>query len=321
MKELFNELYGNYLTKYEKIKVSLPNYLIDNRELYSVTIFDFDFLLVYLKEDVDLVQIKKQHAIYKEQLNKEIVFGFDVLLTRQRKSLIREFIPFVSKNEQVFLPFLGSYFNKCIEKKDNKKLIKFQPITQLLFLYIFYSEIGKKFSKKEIAALLKTSPMSITRATRELVKADLIKEVKSGTASYIWSELEKVELYEKAKEYLINPVMSYAFVDNKDVKDEKIICGEYALSMLSNLAYTKNAEYALFKDNTKNIDLDNQYIFDSSTNLIKIEKWKYDPVILSSNNIVDPISLILSLKEINDERVKMSLTELEKEIFVWKIEF
>jgi hypothetical protein len=43
---------------------------------------------------------------------------------------------------------------------------------------------------------------------------------------------------------------------------------------------------------------------------IVVEKWSYDPAILAVNDMVDDISLILSLKDNKDERVQMEVDRL-----------
>ena len=43
---------------------------------------------------------------------------------------------------------------------------------------------------------------------------------------------------------------------------------------------------------------------------VVVEKWSYDPALLSVNNMVDDISLILSLKDNKDERVQMEVDRL-----------
>lgn len=43
--------------------------------------------------------------------------------------------------------------------------------------------------------------------------------------------------------------------------------------------------------------------------MIQLELWKYDPFLFSETDVVDPVSLICSLMEEEDERVEMCLQE------------
>ncbi len=49
---------------------------------------------------------------------------------------------------------------------------------------------------------------------------------------------------------------------------------------------------------------------------IELEIWKYPPELFANNDMVDPLSLFLSLKSSKDERVEMALEELQ-ERFPW----
>ena len=41
-----------------------------------------------------------------------------------------------------------------------------------------------------------------------------------------------------------------------------------------------------------------------------IEVWRYNPMLLAKSNVVDPLSLYLSLKTNEDERVRIELKNL-----------
>ena len=43
---------------------------------------------------------------------------------------------------------------------------------------------------------------------------------------------------------------------------------------------------------------------------VKVEKWHYDPAVLAQDDMVDDISLILSMKDNKDERVQMELDRI-----------
>lgn len=47
----------------------------------------------------------------------------------------------------------------------------------------------------------------------------------------------------------------------------------------------------------------------------KIEIWKYSPFILAKDNIVDPLSLIMTLKNENDERIQEAVESLLKKVW------
>jgi hypothetical protein len=44
-----------------------------------------------------------------------------------------------------------------------------------------------------------------------------------------------------------------------------------------------------------------------------VEVWRYDPKLLGNNNIVDVLSLYLSLRDTSDERVHKEINQLMKD--------
>ena len=47
---------------------------------------------------------------------------------------------------------------------------------------------------------------------------------------------------------------------------------------------------------------------------IKVEVWKYSPLLLSENGIVDRLSLYLSMRDSDDERIQLECDTLIKEM-------
>ena len=46
---------------------------------------------------------------------------------------------------------------------------------------------------------------------------------------------------------------------------------------------------------------------------IEIELWKYNPLAYTSDEMVDIVSLVQSLKDVEDERVEMQIEEIMEE--------
>ena len=47
-----------------------------------------------------------------------------------------------------------------------------------------------------------------------------------------------------------------------------------------------------------------------SQNQVCVELWKYNPLILAKDAIVDPLSLVLSFKDVVDERIEQAVEEV-----------
>jgi DNA-binding transcriptional ArsR family regulator len=194
----------------------------------------------------------------------------------------------------------------------------FAPVSQLLFLLFLYEK--DSYSKLEAAKRLHVSPMAISRASKQLLEKGLITEKKQGTEIVMTvSVKDRMALYNKASKYLINPVKSVLYLPNGKVNISMPASGEFSLSQRSDMGYPKYVEYALYKDlqifeGLVGVDPDLDYGRDN----IRIQKWKYDPVIFSSNGQVDPVSLICTFADTRDERIHKCLEQVREEIQKWQ---
>ena len=74
--------------------------------------------------------------------------------------------------------------------------------------------------------------------------------------------------------------------------------------------------YAVKPGYTKFIEGANLKNFEQNEGNICIEEWKYDPGLLAKDGIVDPLSLYLSLKDIQDERIEIALEQIIEK-YIW----
>lgn len=119
------------------------------------------------------------------------------------------------------------------------------------------------------------------------------------------------ELYNLAKQYLQSPVQKRIYA-NIRFKEDLPLAGEAALASRSMLNAPKNLVYALDKKKVKNIS-ENVLVEPElmiNNDYIEIELWKYNPLAYASDRIVDIVSLIVSLKDKEDERIELQIEEL-----------
>ncbi|MBR1797408.1 MAG: hypothetical protein IJ757_05275 [Clostridiales bacterium] len=320
MRDLLDGIYGKKLQDFKELSLSLPLYLRDDRTFYEASVYGCSFVIVFINrpQRFNLAVLMKQLSIYRSSVNLPVVYGFTRITSFQRKSLIENDIPFVALNGQVYLPFLGAYFEKCAKSEQVVKE-RFSPTTQMLFLLFLYE--GNSYTKSEAASRLKINPMSITRASRQLMDLDLIIEDKSGNEVLMTvNNLNKLQFYDLGKASLIDPVQSNLYVTEEDMLFDVPEAGEFSLSKRTDLGYSEFTEYAIYKNNPllKDVVIIDSDLY-SSSNLIRLQKWKYDPLLFSQNDMVDPVSLICTLRDTSDERIHKSIEQLEEEIWEWQI--
>ena len=320
MENVLHDIFGNKLNKYVEKKCSLPLYLQDGKQFADVSVNGCSFVLVRVVDEIDrfqIKQIKKQYDKYSDLMNNRVVYGFNRLSQFQRRSLIENDIPFIASNGQAYIPFLFAYFDKC-NKRDVEVSQKFAPSTQTLFLLFLYGK--NSYTKSEAADYLNMNPMSVSRASKQLLMNGLIEEKKNGTAITMSLCEERMAYYEKGLKLLINPVQDSIYL-KKQPKCAKIpAAGEYCLSLRTDYAYPDYVEYACYKDNERIADIkgDNPDL-NPDSDLMRIQKWKYDPSLFVKDNMIDPVSLICSLRDVGDERIHKCLEQVKGEIINWKI--
>ena len=124
------------------------------------------------------------------------------------KKMLQERIAFVTLDKQMYLPFMALHIKK---NRMNDAIItereKFTAATQLVFLYILYSE-KTEFGTDELAKSLNVSSMTILRAMEELKHLNIIKQGIAGKTGRkkLYAPIEKKNYYRIGKEYLVNSV-------------------------------------------------------------------------------------------------------------------
>ena len=320
MRKLLEQIYGKKLEEFNDVKYSLPLYLQDGRKFYRVSLSGHSFVVVRFvnAERFNMKALKKQLVIYQNAVNSYVVYGFERISTFQRKSLIENDVPFIACNGQMYLPFMGTYFEKCAKKEEVLKE-QFMPAAQLLFLLFLYE--NNSYTKSGAAKRLKVQPMAISRASKELLDKGLIKEEKKGTEIFMTiCDADRKAFYGNGKRHLINPVQSVIYLPNGRVDQKILEAGEFGLSLRSELGYPEYAEYAVYKDapGVKEWGGENPDLVESGE-YVRIQKWKYDPFLFSDDEKVDPVSLICSFRETEDERIHKCLVHVEEEIWKWQI--
>lgn len=289
----------------------LPYFIIDRYKIEEVDIEKIKVLFLYPKTNLEPVNSLKKHIISIQRVeNIPVVLVLDTISRQRRETLIASHIPFVVPEKQLYLPFLGV----ALQEKYDVGMIeieKFQPSAQILFFYYLYQKQEKLYTNNAVEAL-GFSAMTITRATRQLVQTGLFETKKDGVQKILIGKMPRRELYRRALAYLINPVRKRIYVEKDEEVSEKYLAGSTALARMSMMNKSSNICYAVGGSSVKHIS--------GTTNLLnaeeqmEVEVWKYNPAILSEGEMVDPLSLIVSLQDEKDERIEQALDEILEKI-------
>lgn len=295
----------------------LPYYITSAFTLFRTRLYEKELLLIYIKNvDFQIGQIKKQLNQITKVFKQPFVLVADSMHPMNKKRLIENKIMFIIPMKQLFLPELLIDIKEDLHRVSyQKKVEKLTPSAQFILLYhiLHRNEKLEQFTFKELAKKIGYTPMGITKAISILEQLRLCNVV--GTKEkYIHFITGYNELWEQAKPYLLSPVLKTVFVDelpHKAILKSNIM----ALPEYSDMAPGNQEYYAIEKTDFYTLQKNNEL-----TNLNEyegqycLEVWKYNPNTLGKGivegNYIDPLSLYLSIKDIEDERIEMALDQI-----------
>ena len=298
-----------------KNKLSLPIFMT-MRDITMVEIYGVKFAVVDVVKETELsvTAMKKQKEKYEEALQCSVAYKVELNSIAMRNALVKNGVSFLDLPGNVFLPFMGIVLQD-VYRKQFVKADKMMPATQMVFLELLYMEDEASVLKSEVANRLKLTKTSITRATAQLKEMGLIRQNKSGTEISIQRNCSRKGYYEKAKEYLINPVQKVITIQRTEENFVRYCAGETALSRMSELNPPRIEEYAIYKgeeiiDQLEVVDAR----YEDWDDCLNVQLWKYNPSYFAKEGCVDPVSLACTFKGNEDERIEMSIEELLEEL-------
>ena len=292
--------------KWNKQK-SLPLYIAESYNFNTTYIGEIRCIMLTPINEFDTVPtLKKQIAKIRQIDNAPVVLKLTTISDYRRENLIENNIPFIT-NKQVFLPFIGAILMK--EREKEKQVEKFMFSTQLLFLSYLYNK-EKRAYISDLGRMLPYTGMTLTRATRQLEATDLFNIGKNGVNKFIESKYSRYELYKKTRDYLSSPVIAFGYIDKDQIRKEMVFAGETLLSEKTMLNPSKLITYAISEKEYDRKKLNNELVDPSKQ--VKLELWAYNPRGLVNNGYADDVSVALSFKDNNDERIEEAIDELLK---------
>ena len=302
----------------EKAK-KLPLYLRVNYNLYSCTLTGQKVIWAEVK-NLDVAtpdQLKKQSQVLQEILGQvPVVYVFDTLVPWQRKRLIEKKVGFAEPFRQLYIPELFTQIRDGYSKEKAKTEVgnQLKPPAQLFLLYHLQVQRLEGLILQEIADLLNYSAMTITRSIKELF-AHALLHVEGTKEKTVIFELQGKDLWEKALPLMVSPVRETCYTDDRPNNLYTRIGGENALASYTMLAEPGEHTNVIGKD-TFRISKSQLGNLNKRYGLNKLEVWHYDPTLLSNRNEIDKLSLYLSIKDHEDERLQGALKNMINEI-VW----
>lgn len=273
-----------------------------------------DLLIIRCQEQFTPRIIKSMYAEIKKQLAGLPLLYFDKLPTRDKQQLIKARVQFIVGDSFLYAPLIGI----CGESRDfvptENNLVKRFELTPTAETILIGQILDARFSGalgNEIAKAICVTPAAASQALQELEKHGLVSLVRTGKGKSAEFE-ERSFIWQTGLKLLRNPVEKEMTLDSPPPTGS-IRAGLSALADSSMLVEPDIPVWAIHKHHFANLksmptlpssEIEKQYI---------LQIWRRDPLILSQEGKIDPISLYLSLQKESDERIKKELLRvLEK---------
>ena len=289
-----------------KYEAELPYYLLERYEIQQAVLQGVKAIFLYPKTELEqIAAVKKQIARIQSLEPLPVVLVLKNINRHRREYLLSANIPFVVPDKQLYLPFLGV----ALQEKYDADLVatdRLQPASQVLFFHYLY-EKKRKLYLHEATEKLGFSAMTITRAARQLEQTGYFSTEKEGVQKILVGKYDRRTLFEKMQPHLIAPVKKRVYIKKSEEVAKLLIAG---LSALSQFSMINPPNVACYAAEGKVADWEGTTVLMDASLQIEVEVWKYAPHILGKNGTVDPLSLVMSLKDNTDERIAEAITAL-----------
>lgn len=319
----------------------LPIFLRNLYRFYLAQIFDKPCLLMVsvTPEGETPASVRKHWQVVAKHFDGDIIYLVDVISSYNRKRLIEQKVPFLVPRNQLYLPMLGIDLREYFKQSKRKSTGHLGAVSQALVLRQILERDCSGVSSRDLAEHIGYSPMSITRAIKELNEYDLASVEKIGREKHLVFTSAGPELWRMAEPLLQSPVRKKTWVQTEDSPSfmkaaEARIAGESALAHYTMLA-APSSEVAAVNAlewpgirkllNIEELDAGHNSArkqYANEPDVVEIEHWTYSSGIITdkwtqthSPPIVDPLSLWLSLRSSRDERIEMACESLIEHVW------
>lgn len=293
----------------------LPHFLKERYRFAQVEVMGLHSILIIdtNPEEPSPATVRKHIDVLQTKQHADLIYIYvrAQVTAYNRKRLIEQKIPFIVPGNQMYLPMLGIDLREHF-LRVREEFPTFSPSTQVVVLYALLRDAGQMLVPSEMAPRLGYSAMTMTRAFDELETASLAEVTVRGRERCLRFHGARKEIWEKAQPFLRSPVNKRIFIRRTGGEEGAIRAGLTALAHYSMLTAPDYTTYALSREDWKT--LRHRYkiieVPAQDPDASEIEVWWYPPTLFSERNIVDPLSLYLSLKADRDERTEAALEEM-----------
>jgi len=270
------------------------------------------FAVPTVQEGLTPSSVSKDLGVLQDQLGTPVVLVREQLASWERARYVAARIPFVVPGEQLFLPMLLIEL-RDVKRRPASEVTRLDHLTwaaQVVMLRHLLHDDVEGVSLQDLAERLRYSRMTITKVQRELQSHGLCRVEQAGRTKRLAFDANRLAIRKKTLAVSRSPVRERRFLVRCDV--DLPAAGLSALAARTDLAAEARRAVAVAGSEAKGL-IEREQLTptpdpDAATTILEI--WNYDPILLSSEGIVDPLSLYLSLRADPDERVQGAIVSM-----------
>lgn len=301
----------------------LPYFLRDAFQFHELDLLGQPVLLaIDRKTDKPLLgEIRIQLNKVRTLAGRPVIYVTGALASYERRRLIEQKVPFIVPGNQLYLPDLGIDLREYFRQRSPNREATLSPSTQaMLITALLRRPWHTEWQPSIVATELGYTPMTLSRVIKELTAAEIATPYAVGRSRWLRMDRLPQQIWEQARPLLRSPVKRTVWVRHAEPTiggQPKLLAGLSALASYSMLAAPQWPIYALSPAQWKAATQAGiEELPEPTPSACEWQLWSYSPALLPGTSSVDPLSLILSLQDNQDERIQLALDEL-KELLPW----
>ncbi|MCY2952536.1 MAG: hypothetical protein NTU53_11245 [Planctomycetota bacterium] len=295
----------------------LPHFLKDLYRFAQVDLLGMHGLLVIDANPAEQppAAVREHMDLLRTKQDADVIYVRAQVTAYNRKRLIEQKVPFIVPGNQMYLPMLAIDLREHFRRLRSEQP-SFSPSTQAVVIHALLRGAEEAFIPLEMAQRLGYSAMTMTRAFDELEVANLGEVTTRGRERCLRFTGRRQETWTKAQPFLRSPVTKRLFIRRTEAGVGGIRAGLSALAEYSMLVPPAYTTYALSREDWKSLRQRHKAIEvpTQDPDAQEIEVWSYPPALFAERDVVDSLSLYLSLKADRDERTEASLDEMMRKL-------
>jgi hypothetical protein len=299
----------------EELVSTLPIYLNQRYGLFRADLFGRRCVLARENPpfgELSPTEYGQQIMQLKQRLNEDVVLVLMRLPSYVRNRLVRQRIPFIVPGTQMFLPMLMIDLREQFPKSNDRGRGTLSAVSQVAIIYQILKGSLDETPLGQIATRLGYSAMALSKAQDELQTAGLCEVVRTWRTVSLHFTARGRALWNRAEPLLTTPMRRRLWIRWGQPRARAVFAGTTALSRVSMVADDLVPTHAM-RDKDLTVAMDKGEIFGCGgpeEAEARMEAWKYDPWVLAENDVADPCSLYLSLRQSSDERIQKEMRSL-----------